>query len=153
MSDSAHPRLMHWCDAPRRARRAPRPDGPAPPRAPDANNNRETTFSFSDPATGVGLMSFCPGGVYTVEASFPTKRLALLTATAGTLSDDPRCLNRIISGDKALYSGFSANITVPCSSAGAQRGMGQQTGASEGQLASPRIAVYGATAGNGRAAG
>lgn len=77
-----------------------------------------TRFLVTD-ARGKPVTAVCPGATYTVTLSFPEKRLALLTASAGTWAkpSDEECPNRVFfdrSGGFASEAKQSMALTVPC---------------------------------------
>ncbi|KAG1665215.1 hypothetical protein FOA52_002617 [Chlamydomonas sp. UWO 241] len=76
-----------------------------------------TSISISD-ASGA-VTTLCPGATYTLQVSFPSARGALVTVSAGTLSDNSNafgCTNRFARSEliSNRRPAFSSGLTLPC---------------------------------------
>ncbi|KAG1674683.1 hypothetical protein FOA52_007207 [Chlamydomonas sp. UWO 241] len=78
------------------------------------------SISLSEaPGSPPVVTSLCPGATYTLQVSFPSSRGALVSVSAGTLSDNTNafgCTNRFARAE--LFSNrrpaFTSGLTLPC---------------------------------------
>ncbi|WIA32083.1 hypothetical protein OEZ86_002934 [Tetradesmus obliquus] len=86
--------------------------------------DRDTTIAlkpkFTLPAGAASPKKLCPGASYSLKVTFPSPRLALLTASAGSLAGAPEasCPNRLITPGRSPFATWEDELRVPCNSPG-----------------------------------